>query len=422
MNSHSDTFTIVFLCFLFLTLGLKLWINSRHIRHILRHRGQTPPEFAHKISLEAHQKAAAYTIAKTKLGLILMFINACVLLGFTIFGGLQWLSVTMLGWFGPGYLYQIGLVFGFSFLTALIDLPGDYYNQFVLEEKFGFNKMGLGLWLRDLFAHTALGVALGLPLLWAILYLMAQAGSLWWLYAWLVFTGFMLFMQIIFPTFIAPLFNKFTPLEEGELRQSIEGLMQRTGFTANGLFVVDGSKRSAHSNAYFAGLGAKKRVVFYDTLIAQLSQAEIIAVLAHELGHFKLRHVLKLLAMTSLSSLAFFFVLGWLKDQVWFYQGLGVQALPVAHVNDAMALLLFMLVLPVFTFALQPLLSRSSRKHEYEADAFAAQHASADDLISSLVKMYEENAATLTPDPIHSMFYDSHPPAALRIAHLRAQA
>ncbi len=377
MNSYSDLFTIVFLGFLFLTLGLKLWLNSRHIRHIQRNRHAVPPEFAEKITLEEHQKAADYTIAKTKYGLILMFVNACVLLGLTIFGGLQWLSLQLLPLLGPGMGYQLLLVIGYSVITGIIDLPDEYYNHFVLEQKFGFNKMTLGLWISDMLKHTLLGAVIGLPLLWVILFLMGKAGSLWWLYAWLFWCGFTLFMQILYPTVVAPLFNKFSPLEDAALRSRIEGLMQRTGFTSGGLFVVDGSLRSAHSNAYFSGIGSRKRVVFYDTLLEQLSHDEIEAVLAHELGHFKRRHTIKFIG------------------------------------------LMFGMSLLVFTFSLQPLMSIGSRKHEYEADAFAAEYASASDLISALVKTYQSNASTVTPDPLRSTFYDSHPPAALRIGHLR---
>lgn len=422
MNSQTFSllFTLIFVGFLLLTICLKLWLNSRHIRHILQHRAAVPADFAQKISLPAHQKAADYTVAKTKLGLILLFVNALVLLGFTLFGGLQWLSATLVQALGQGMLYQMALIVAFSAITSLIDLPSDYYNQFVLEEKFGFNKMSLGLWLSDLVKNTVLGAALGLPLVWLVLFLMEKSGTYWWFYAWLAWCAFALLMQVLVPTVIAPMFNKFTPLQDEALRKRIEGLMQRVGFAAQGLFVMDGSKRSAHSNAYFSGFGAKKRVVFFDTLLQRLSPAEVEAVLAHELGHFKLKHIIKRIVTLFALSLAFLAGLGYLKEQAWFYEGLGVTPILTSpDGNNAMALLLFMLVLPVFTFVLSPLTSIGSRKHEFEADAFAAQHANAADLISSLVKMYEENASTVTPDPLHSTFYDSHPPAAIRIGRLQ---
>jgi STE24 endopeptidase len=298
-----------------------------------------------------------------------------------------------------------------------LDLPFSYYRQFVLEARFGFNKMTLGLWLADMVKGGVVGAAIGLPLLWVVLTLMDKTGALWWFYAWLVWSGFQLLMMVLYPTVIAPLFNKFTPLSDDTLKARIEGLMTRVGFASKGLFVMDGSKRSAHGNAYFSGFGANKRIVFFDTLLERLAPAEIEAVLAHELGHFKLKHIVKRIVVMFALSLAFLALLGWLKTQIWFYTGLGVAPL-LGVPNDAMALLLFALVLPVFTFPFSPLTSITSRKHEFEADAFAASHSDARDLVSALVKMYEDNASTLTPDPIHSAFYDSHPPAAVRIQHL----
>ncbi len=420
---NSSTFFVLFIGFLLMTIILKLWLNTRHIRHILRHRAQVPAAFAEKIPLAAHQKAADYTIAKTKFGLLLLFVNAVVLLGFTIFGGLQWLSTTLFGAIGAGMWYQMALLVAFSMISGAIDLPFEYYNQFVLEEKFGFNKMSVGLWLGDLVKNNLVSAVIGLPLFWLVLLFMEKSGDFWWVYAWAAICAFMLLMQVIFPTVIAPLFNKFTPLQDDSLKQRIEGLMQRVGFASQGLIVMDGSKRSAHGNAYFAGIGAKKRVVFYDTLLASLSHAEIEAVLAHELGHFKLQHIVKRIAAMFLFLLGFLALLGYLKNQVWFYDGLGViPNLFAPHQNDAMALILFMLVFPYFSFVFSPLTSIASRKHEYEADAFAAKHANAGDLISALVKMYEDNASTITPDPLHSTFYDSHPPAFLRIGRLQSLA
>lgn len=414
----SLAFSVLFIAFLLLTLALQFWLGSRHIRHILRHRAAVPTEFATKIPLDAHQKAADYTIAKTKLGMIMLLINAAVLISFTLFGGLQWLSVALVKFTGPGMTYQLSLLASFALISAIIDLPLDYYKQFVLEEKFGFNKMTPGLFFTDMLKSSLLGAAIGLPLIWVMLTLMDKSGALWWLYAWIVWSGFQLLMMLIFPTWIAPLFNKFTPLSDDALRSRIEGLMQRVGFASKGLFVMDGSKRSAHGNAYFSGFGASKRIVFFDTLLARLAPEEIEAVLAHELGHFKLKHIVKRISVMFIISLGFLALLGFLKQQIWFYNGLGVEPMLLAS-NDAMALILFMLTLPVFTFVLSPLTSISSRKHEFEADAFAAKHSNGDNLVAALVKLYEDNASTLTPDPLHSAFYDSHPPASLRISRLQ---
>jgi STE24 endopeptidase len=303
----------------------------------------------------------------------------------------------------------------------VLDLPFEWYRQFVLEQRFGFNKMTVGLWIADMVKGALVGAVIGLPLLWVVLTLMAKTGSLWWLWAWVVWSGFQLLMMVLYPTVIAPLFNKFTPLADESLKQRIEGLMARVGFASKGLFVMDGSKRSAHGNAYFSGFGANKRIVFFDTLLERLAPQEIEAVLAHELGHFKLKHIIKRIGLMFAISLALLALLGYLKNQVWFYTGLGVTPL-LGDANDAMALILFMLVLPIFTFVFSPLSSITSRKHEFEADAFAARHTDYRDLVSALVKMYEDNASTLTPDPLHSAFYDSHPPASVRVRHLNLNA
>ena len=414
----SSAFSVLFVLFLLLTLGLRYWLARRHIRHVLRHRDSVPAEFAEKIPLSAHQKAADYTVAKTRFGLWAALWNTLVLTGFTLLGGLQALSTALLHATGPGMVHQILLIVAFAIVSGALDLPFSYYRQFVLEERFEFNKMTIGLWLTDLGKETMLGAALGLPLLWIVLTLMDKAGSLWWLYTWFVMCGYQLLVMVIYPIFIAPLFNKFTPLADDALKARIEALLKRVGFASKGLFVMDGSKRSAHGNAYFSGFGSNKRIVFFDTLLSRLAPEEIEAVLAHELGHFKLRHIVKLIGVAFALSLAFLALLGWLKTQVWFYTGLGVLPL-LGQSNDAMALLLFSLVLPVFTFPFSPLTSITSRKHEFEADAFAASHSDARDLVSALVKMYEDNASTLTPDPLHSAFYDSHPPASVRIRQLR---
>jgi STE24 endopeptidase len=417
----SLAFSVLFVVFFLLTLGLRFWLANRQIRHVLRHRDAVPAEFAPKVSLETHQKAADYTIAKTRFGIAALLWGGLTLVGFTLLGGLQALSSALLQLAGPGMLYQIALVAAFGIVSGALDLPFDYYRQFVLEERFGFNKMSVKLWLADMVKGALVGAVIGLPLIWVVLELMASAGSLWWFWAWVVWSGFQLLMMVLYPSVIAPLFNKFTPLADDSLKARIEGLMARVGFASKGLFVMDGSRRSAHGNAYFSGFGAAKRIVFFDTLIERLAPHEIEAVLAHELGHFKLRHIVKRIAVMFALSLAFLALLGYLKEQAWFYTGLGVTPLLQAP-NDAMALLLFMLVLPIFTFVLGPLSAISSRKHEFEADAFAAQHSDANHLVSALVKMYEDNASTLTPDPLHSAFYDSHPPASVRIAHLHAAA
>jgi len=415
----SFAFSVLFVVFFVLTLGVRFWLANRQIRHVLGKRHAVPGEFAAKITLEAHRKAADYTVAKTRFGIVALLWGGLVLIGFTLLGGLQALSSALLPLAGPGMLHQILLVVAFGALSGVLDLPFDYYRQFVLEERFGFNKMTRGLWLFDLAKGTALGAALGLPLVWVILKLMEAAGSLWWFWAWCVWSGFQLLMMVLYPTVIAPIFNKFTPLGDEGLKARIEGLLARVGYASKGLFVMDGSRRSAHGNAYFSGLGAVKRIVFYDTLIERLAPQEVEAVLAHELGHFKLRHTVKGIVVAMALSLVLFALLGHLKEQSWFYTGLGVTPMLDAP-NDAMALLLFLLVLPIFTFVLAPLSALLSRKHEFEADAFAAKHSSADDLVAALVKMYDDNASTLTPDPLHSAFYDSHPPASIRIAHLNA--
>jgi STE24 endopeptidase len=413
----SFAFSVLFVIFFMLTMVLRYWLASRHIRHVMRHREQVPAEFADKIALAAHQKAADYTIAKTRFGLVNAAWSGLVLIGFTLLGGLQALSTALLHVLGPGMAHQIGLIVAYAAIAGVLDLPFTYWFQFVLEQRFGFNKMTVKLWLADAVKGTLLGAVIGLPLLWVVLTLMDRTGALWWLYAWLVWSGFQLLLMVLYPSVIAPIFNKFTPLADDSLKSRIEGLMARVGFASKGLFVMDGSKRSAHGNAYFSGFGVNKRIVFFDTLLERLLPAEIEAVLAHELGHFKLKHIVKRIAVVFALSLVFLALLGWLKNQVWFYTGLGVLPL-LGQNNDAMALLLFMLVLPVFSFPFAPLGSITSRKHEFEADAFAASHSDARDLVSALVKMYEDNASTLTPDPLHSAFYDSHPPASIRIHHL----
>jgi STE24 endopeptidase len=400
-----NAFTAAFLAALALATATRIWLALRHIRHVAAHRERVPAEFAGSFPLAAHQKAADYTRARTRLGILDALVSAAVLLAFTLGGGLEWLYDAWARLFeAGGYAHGIALVLSVAAITSLVDLPFSVYRTFVIEARFGFNRMTPALFVADLAKSTALGLAIGVPLLFAVLWLMAKMGSLWWLYVWLTWVGFNLVMLVAYPTLIAPLFNKFTPLADETLKERIERLLAKCGFRSKGLFVMDGSKRSSHGNAYFTGFGAAKRIVFFDTLLARLAPAEVEAVLAHELGHFKRHHVWKRVAWLFLASLAFLAALGYLIGEPWFYAGLGVD-----RQSTAVALVLFFMVVPVFTFLLAPIGSVYSRKHENGAD-----------LVRALVKLYQDNAATLTPDPVHSAFYDSHPPAALRIARLQA--
>jgi len=409
-------FTAAFLVALAATTATRLWLARRQIRHVLANRDEVPAEFAASVALAAHQKAADYTAAKTRIGMWETLVSVALLLAFTLGGGLQFLADAWRGLFAAGgYAHGIALVASVAVISGIVDLPFSVYRIFVVEERFGFNRMTPGLFLADLAKQVTLGAALGLPLLLVVLWLMDRMGAYWWLYVWIAWMAFNLVILAIYPTVIAPIFNKFTPLADESLKGRIEALLARCGFRAKGLFVMDGSKRSSHGNAYFTGLGSAKRIVFFDTLVQRLAPQEIEAVLAHELGHFKHRHVVKRIAMVALVSLAFLAALGYLIGQDWFFDGLGVQT-----PSTALALLLFFMALPAFTFLLHPLASVYSRRHEYEADAYAARQASPGDLVHALVKLYQDNAATLTPDPVHSAFYDSHPPAALRIARLQA--
>jgi STE24 endopeptidase len=409
-----NVFATLFLAAIVTATGLRLWLASRHVRHIQANRGAVPAAFSNDIELVAHQKAADYSSAKTRLNMKAMVFDAAVLLVLTFGGGVQTIDNIAASFFPSGIPRGVVFVAILTIVLSVIELPFDLYRTFGIESRFGFNKMTLGMFFGDLAKHAAVGAILGLPLLFAVLWLMAGMGELWWLYVWLVAVVFMLFVQFIAPSVIAPLFNKFVPMQDGEMKTRIENLIARCGFTSSGLFVMDGSKRSSHGNAYFTGFGKSKRIVFFDTLLSRLDIAEIEAVLAHELGHFRMRHVIKRLALMSVLSLLFFLLLGLLKNQAWFYQGLNVSY----PATDAMALTLFFMVVPVFTFLLQPLLAMYSRKHEFEADQYAAKFAPARDLVHALVKLYKDNASTLTPDPLHSAYYDSHPPAAIRIARL----
>ena len=406
-------FTLLFLFMLLLSVGLQLWLAQRQIRHVAAHRQQVPPAFAGNVSLGDHQKAADYTLSKVRLGRYEILYAALILLGLTLGGGLQgldhlWRSLVQGElWVGVGFILSVFV------LTSLLDLPFSLYRTFRIEQRFGFNRMTASLFVTDLLKQTLLLLLLGGPLAALILWLMSSMGKSWWLYVWLVWSGFSLLMLWAYPAVIAPLFNKFSPLEDETMRQRIDALLQRCGFTSNGIFVMDGSRRSSHGNAYFSGMGNNKRIVFFDTLLASLSGEEIEAVLAHELGHFRRKHVRKRLILVMLMSLAGLALLGWLIQQEWFFHGLGI-AQPSMHV----ALVLFLLVAPVFTFFIQPIMAFFMRKHEFEADDFAAEHTNAADLIRALVKLYQENASTLTPDPLYSAFHDSHPPAPVRIGHL----
>jgi STE24 endopeptidase len=417
--SPAALLTLLFAATLLLGMVLKFWLASRQIRHVARHRDAVPPVFASQIALSAHQKAADYTIAKARVGLLELALGAAVLLGWTLLGGLDALNQALMAWMGAGLWQQLAVLAAFAMIGGVIELPMTLYQTFVLEERFGFNKMTFKLWLADLLKSTLVGMAIGLPIVALILWVMGALGSLWWLWAWGLWMAFNLLLLLIYPTFIAPLFNKFKPLEDESLKSRVTALMQRCGFAAKGLFVMDGSKRSAHANAYFTGFGASKRVVFYDTLLAKLSAPEVDAVLAHELGHFKHKHVLKRIVSMFALSLAGFALLGWLATQSWFYAGLGVTP-NLAGPNDALALLLFMMAAPVFSFFISPLFAQLSRKHEFEADAYAVKQTSGADLSAALLKLYEDNASTLTPDPLYVKFYYSHPPASERLTRMAA--
>jgi STE24 endopeptidase len=412
--------TAAFVAALLLSLATQLWLSTRQMRHVAAHRGAVPAAFAASVPLEAHQRAADYTLAKGRLGLITTFIGTATLLGWTLLGGLDALNTLLRDALLPSWGelgYQLTLLTAVSLIGGLIDLPGEWVATFRLEQRFGFNRTTPALWWADQAKGVLVGAALGLPLAALVLWIMDASGGLWWLWAWGALVGFNLLVLVLYPTVIAPFFNKFEPLADAALAERVQALMQRCGFAAKGLFVMDGSRRSAHGNAYFTGLGAAKRVVFFDTLLAKLTPGEVEAVLAHELGHFKLRHVPKTMIGLFAGSLAALALLGWLAGQSGFYVGLGV-APNLAAPNDALALLLFMLVLPSFTFFVSPVLAQFSRRHEFQADAFACQQADGRDLASALLKLHADNASTLTPDPLYVRFYYSHPPASERLAAL----
>ncbi|SFE70553.1 M48 family metallopeptidase [Nitrosomonas sp. Nm166] len=414
-----QTFTLVFLIALSLTTLTQIWLAARHIRHVRAHQSKVPEKFANQINLNDHQKAADYTCAKTRVGYVGILLQVVLLLVFTLGGGLDAVSNFWVDWLNDPLAHGMALIISTFMIIGITEIPLSYYRIFVIESQYGFNKMTPAMFFSDLIKQFLLGLLLGAPLLFCVLWLMEKMGESWWLYAWFAWIAFNLIVLAVYPTWIAPLFNKFTPLEDAALKARIEQLMNKCGFKSSGLFVMDGSRRSNHGNAYFTGFGKTKRIVFFDTLLSRLNPNEIEAVLAHELGHFKHHHVIKRIVISFAMSLAFLWLLNYLMGQSWFYEGLGASVAAVP--STAMALTLFFLVMPVFTFLLHPIASIYSRKHEFEADAYAAQNSSADDLIQALVKLYQDNAATLTPDPLHSAFYDSHPPAAIRVAHLQNQ-
>ena len=420
MQNYSLIFTLVFAAVLVAGLLVRFYLATRQIRHVMQHRNEVPAAFAATISLVSHQKAADYTVTKARFGLLEMAFGAALLLGWTLLGGIDVLNQTInaTGVANYGSLTpQLALLTAFAVISGVLSLPFTLYSTFRIEEQFGFNKMTVKLWLLDAVKGLVVGAVIGLPIVALILWLMGSAGSLWWLWAWAAWMAFNLLILVLYPTVIAPMFNKFKPLDDETLKARVTALMQRCGFAAKGLFVMDGSKRSAHANAYFTGFGAAKRVVFYDTLLKQLNPGEVDAVLAHELGHFKHKHIIKRIVSMFAMSLAGFALLGWLSSQVWFYTGLGVRP-NLNGGNDALALLLFMLAVPLFSFFISPIFAQFSRKHEFEADAYAISQTDGKDLQSALLKLYQDNASTLTPDPIYVRFYYSHPPASERLARM----
>lgn len=417
----SSAWSAAFAAAIVLSVLLKFWLSTRQMRHVAQHRSAVPAAFAAKVSLDAHHKAADYTLARSRFGLLTLAWGTAVLLGWTLLGGLDALNGWVRDVVQPSWgalPYQLALLAAFGVIGSLLDAPFEIWETFRIEQRFGFNRMTWKLYLADALKGLVVGALIGLPLAALVLWLMASAGAWWWLWAWGVWVGFQLLMLLIYPTVIAPIFNKFEPLADATLAERVKALMTRCGFAAKGLFVMDGSRRSAHSNAYFTGLGAAKRVVFYDTLLKRLSPGEVEAVLAHELGHFKLKHVPKRMLSMFALSLAFLALLGWISQQQWFYVGLGVSP-NLGAPNDALALLLLMMALPPFGFLVTPLAAALSRKHEFEADAYACAKADGQALASALVKLHEDNAGTLTPDPVYAKFYYSHPPAAERLAALK---
>lgn len=417
MQAHH--FTLLFITLIILDFGIRTWLNIRQIRHISKHAKAVPAEFSEQISLASHQRAARYSLERLRLGQIEVFYDVIILLALTLLGGVNWLFNVFNLANEPSLFKSLVFIIVIQAILSALSLPFAIYRTFKLEQKYGFNRTTPALFIKDLITNTLLSLVLGSVILIAILYLM-QNTTQWWLWAWFVVLGFMAVMMYVAPTWLMPLFNKFTPLEEGEVKNKIEALAKRCDFQLSGLFVMDSSKRSSHGNAFFTGFGRNRRIVFFDTLLDKLKSNEIEAIMAHELGHFKHKHIVKRLVVMVIASFIFFALLGYVSDKTWFYEGLGVS-LPEHNHYHALTLVLFSLVLPVFTFWLTPVNSRLSRRDEFEADAFAAKHSDANALITALVKLYDDNASTLTPDPAFSAYYDSHPPALIRIQHLKSQ-
>lgn len=421
------TAAYVFLLVILIASFVKIWLAIRQIKYVSHHRNTVPMAFKEKVSLKAHQLAADYTVALTRLTTVEGLFSVFLLIMLTWGGGIALIDQLFLHRFGDSLIQQLLLILAISGIAIIVSLPFEYIRHFVVEERFGFNKMTRKLFIFDQIKSGILGIMIGAPLLACILWLINSAGQAWWFYAWIVWVVFNSVILIIYPTCIAPMFNRFEPLNDHALKERIEGLLQRCGFISKGLFIMDGSRRSSHGNAYFTGFGTAKRIVFFDTLIKNLNIDEIEAVLAHELGHFKHKHILKRLLSSFIISFIFMALLGFLINQPWFYAALNLNrsiAMPAnaAGGSAALALLAFSFAIPYFTFILKPIASLISRKHEFEADSFAAKQVPAQKLIDALIKLYNENASTLTPDPIYTIFYYSHPPADQRIQHLTHQS
>jgi STE24 endopeptidase len=406
--------TSLFVAVVVVSTAIELWLSQRQVAAVSAHRNRVPEPFADTVSAEEHAKAADYTIARARFGRIAEILNAVVTLALTVGGGIAAIDGLWhhTGWKQPWLgAAVIGSVF---LLTGILNLPLSIWSTFKLEARFGFNRTTPALFIADLAKTLLLTVLIGGPMLLATLALMERAGQLWWVWAWLLWLGVMFIMTWAYPAFIAPLFNKFAPLKDEALKRRIENLLTRCGFKSQGVFVVDNSRRSSHGNAYFTGIGNNKRIVFFDTLLERLAHPEVEAVLAHELGHFSLKHVRKRLLVSIATTFVALAILGWLTHQQTFYTALGVPT-PSTHA----ALLLFILASPFFTFFISPLSAIWSRRHEFEADRFATQHANASELAAALVKLYRDNASTLTPDPVYVAFHYSHPPALERISRLK---
>lgn len=418
-----ESFTLfagVVLAAMLLQYAVEALLLRRHLHYVARERAAVPTPFTETIALSDHQRAADYTTANGRFSHLQSTVGLMVSIGILFFG-LNWMWNLTAAVTDTIWMRELLLVIFMSIVTGIVGLPFSYYETFSIEERFGFNKTTKAIFWIDLVKGTLLSAALVLPLLALLFWLMRAAGSLWWLYAWGIFIGFQLLILAIYPTFIAPIFNKFTPLDKEDTKSAIEGLMKRAEFESKGLFVMDGSKRSAHGNAYFTGFGKAKRIVFFDTLLEKLSNSEIVAVLAHELGHFKRKHIVKRIVLMAVASLAFFAAVAWAMQQPWLYTSFGFAA-DTGQTAPGVALILFSLALPPLLFWLGPLSAAYSREHEFEADAYAAQLSDKNDLIVALTKLYRDNANTLTPDPLYSAYHHSHPPAMIRIAHLQGLA